>query len=321
MDAKRSGFTLVELLVVIAIIGVLVALLLPAVQAAREAARRSKCSNNVKQISLAVHNYEGTFRTFPIGQYDCCYGTWLLSILPYVEQGTLYSQYVRPGAMEGYGGANGGDIRYGTAVNLPVTRTQIPAYTCPSDTKSANLGIISGVTFHNYVANHGNTSRGRLTYGNVQFGGAPFIVVINPTKDPAVPTDRKFPQVVKFADVEDGMSNTLMFSETVQGKDGDLRGFGWWGGGSHFETYLTPNSSLPDVTENISYCKPATRLNPPCIGPSDGTWETIAARSRHPTGVHVSMCDGATRFVSNNIDLVTWRALGTAAGGDPVGSY
>src|SRR2546423_14909376 len=139
MFAKRSGFTLVELLVVIAIIGVLVALLLPAVQTAREAARRSKCMNNLKQISLAVHNYENTHRTFPIGAYDCCYGTWLLSLLPYVEQGSLYQQYNRPGAMEGFNGANGQDIRYGTAVNLPVTRTQIPSYTCPSDTKSADL--------------------------------------------------------------------------------------------------------------------------------------------------------------------------------------
>src|SRR5947207_1779085 len=229
MFAKRSGFTLVELLVVIAIIGVLVALLLPAVQTAREAARRSKCMNNLKQISLAVHNYENTHRTFPIGAYDCCYGTWLLSILPYVEQGSLYQQYLRPGAMEGFGGASGPDIRYGSTQNLPVTQTQIAAYVCPSDTKSASLGTISGVTFHNYVSNYGNTVRGRLNSQGVIFGGAPFILVINPIKVPGFVTDQKNPQVVKFADIVDGMSNTLMFSETVQGKGGDLRGFGWWG--------------------------------------------------------------------------------------------
>jgi prepilin-type N-terminal cleavage/methylation domain-containing protein len=322
MFAKRQGFTLVELLVVIAIIGVLVALLLPAVQSAREAARRSRCTNNLKQIGLAVHNYELTHRTFPIGAYDCCYGTWLLAILPYVEQGSLYSQYVRPGAMEGFGGANGGDIRYGTAVNLPVTRTQVVAYVCPSDTKSANSGVINGVTFHNYVANFGNTVRGRLNSRSVMFGGAPFIMVINPTKVPGFVTDGKHPQFVKFADVTDGMSTTLMFSETVQGKGGDLRGFGWWGGGSHFETMLTPNSPLPDRTEQS--CTPTVRLNPPCanrvIGDPDQE-ETIAARSRHPTGVHAAMCDGSTHFFSNNIDLTTWRALGTAAGGDPVGAF
>jgi len=320
MFGKRYGFTLVELLVVVAIIGVLVALLLPAVQSARESARRARCMNNLRQISLAVHQYENTFRTFPIGAYDCCYGTWLLAMLPYIEQGSLYSQYVRPGAMEGFGGANVGDIRYGTAVNLPVTQKQIATYWCTSDTKSANGSIISGVTFHNYVANFGNTVRGRMNSQGVLFGGAPFIMVINPTKVPGFVTDQKYPQVVKFADVTDGLNTTLMVSETVQGKGGDLRGFGWWGGGSHFETFLTPNSPLPDRTEQS--CTPAVRLNPPCINRDVGNAdqeETIAARSRHPSGVHATMCDGSTHFVSNNVDLNTWRALGTAAGGDPVG--
>ena len=322
MAPKRQAFTLVELLVVIAIIGVLVALLLPAVQAARESARRSKCVNNLKQISLAVHNYENSHRTFPIGAYDCCYGTWLLSLLPYIEQGSLYQLYQRPGAMEGFGGANGADVRYGTAVNLPVTRTQITSYTCPSDTKSANLGIINGVTFHNYVANYGNTVRGRLNSQGETYGGAPFILVINPVKVPGFVTDGKHPQFVKFADVTDGLSTTLAFSETVQGKGGDLRGFGWWGGGSHFEAFLTPNSPLPDRTEQS--CTPSVRLNPPCANRVVGDpnlEETIAARSRHPTGVHASMCDGSTRFVSNNIGQATWRGLGTAAGGDPVGDF
>jgi hypothetical protein len=120
--------------------------------------------------------------------------------------------------------------------------------------------------------------------------------------------------------VTDGLSTTLMFSETVQGKGGDLRGFGWWGGGSHFETFLAPNSPLPDRTEQS--CNTAIHLNPPCanrvVGDPDQE-ETIAARSRHPTGVHASMCDGSTRFESNNIDLPTWRGLGTAAGGDSIG--
>jgi prepilin-type N-terminal cleavage/methylation domain-containing protein len=322
MIPKRAGFTLVELLVVIAIIGVLVALLLPAVQTARESARRSKCTNNLKQIGLAVHNYENTFRTFPIGAYDCCYGTWVLSILPFIEQGSLYQLYVRPGGMEGFGGAAGPDIRYGTAVNLPVTQTQIASYVCPSDTKSANLGVINGVTFHNYVSNYGNTVRGRLNSQGVIFGGAPFILVINPVKMPGFVTDGRLPQFVKFADVTDGLSATLAFSETVQGKGGDLRGFGWWGGGSHFETFLTPNSALPDRTEQS--CTPAVKLNPPCVNRVVGDAnleETIAARSRHPTGVHVTFCDGATRFVSNNVAVDVWRALGTAAAGDPVGDF
>ena len=145
MSASKRGFTLVELLVVIAIIGVLVALLLPAVQSAREASRRSQCTNNLKQITLAVHNYADTFGSaLPVGEYSCCWGTWLVGILPYVEQRNLFDRYVYFGSVQNAAGNNfaqvDGNTRYGGALNLPVTRTQIKAYTCPSDTKSAGSG-------------------------------------------------------------------------------------------------------------------------------------------------------------------------------------
>jgi hypothetical protein len=154
------------------------------------------------------------------------------------------------------------------------------------------------------------------------YGGAPYIMVINPVKSPGFVTDGKLPQFVKFADVTDGLSTTLSHSETIQGKGGDLRGFGWWGGGSHFETFLTPNSPLPDRTEQS--CNTNIPLNPPCVNRTVGDpnlEETIAARSRHPTGVHISMCDGSIRFASNNIHLATWRALGTASAGDTNGDF
>jgi hypothetical protein len=152
------------------------------------------------------------------------------------------------------------------------------------------------------------------------YGGAPFIEVIMQN----VPTtyithDNTYKPVVRLAEITDGTSNTLAISETVQGKGGDLRGFGWWGGGCHFETQLTPNSSLPDRTEQS--CTPALKLNPPCANRSAGNAaqeESIAARSRHPTGVLAAFCDGSTRFFSNNVAVDSWRALGTAAGGDPV---
>jgi prepilin-type N-terminal cleavage/methylation domain-containing protein len=267
MNTRRRGFTLVELLVVIAIIGVLVALLLPAVQSAREASRRSQCSNNLKQISLAVHNYADTYASnLPVGEYSCCWGTWLMGILPYVEQNNLFDRYRYFGSVQNQAGNNIAQIdsstRYGGSMNLPVTRTQIKAYTCPSDTKSAASNIYSGITFHNYTANHGNTSLNRIavlgTTSSGQpnaFGGGPFIFV---------GAWNSVPQVVRLAEISDGLSNTLAFSETVQGKQADLRGFAWWNGGAHFETHLAPNTSLPDVLESDIYCIPASRLNPPC---------------------------------------------------------
>src|SRR6476659_4602072 len=107
MSSSKKAFTLVELLVVIAIIGVLVALLLPAVQAARESARRTQCTNNLKQVALALHNYGDTYKSaFPVGEYSCCWGTWLVALLPYIEQQSLYDQYKYFGAID----ANGGNV-------------------------------------------------------------------------------------------------------------------------------------------------------------------------------------------------------------------
>jgi len=142
MSDRRRGFTLVELLVVIAIIGVLIALLLPAVQAAREAARRSQCSNNLKQIALATHNYCDTYAgTMPPGNYHGVFGTWLLHLLPFMEQRPLYSLYSGSGAMHRfretapivggprYGWAGAGAVSPERAQgNVPVTRMQIASY-------------------------------------------------------------------------------------------------------------------------------------------------------------------------------------------------
>jgi len=320
MSEPKRGFTLVELLVVIAIIGVLVALLLPAVQSAREAARRTQCSNNLKQVILATTNYADVYRgTFPVGEYSCCWGTWLVALLPYVEQKALYDNYKFFGAINASGGNPDGTTRYGGSQNLPVTRTQIQAYTCTSDSTVANPGIFNGITFHNYVANHGSTTLQRqATFGTTingqpnKFKGAPFIFVGSSTSNP---------QFVRQSDILDGMSNTLAFSETVQGHANDLRGFAWWNGGSHFETFLPPNTSQPDILESIDYCKPADTYNPPCAGPTSSNPENIAARSRHPSGVMAAMCDGSVRFVPNTVNLDSWRAASTAAGREANGDF
>jgi len=184
MGATKRGFTLVELLVVIAIIGVLVALLLPAVQSARESSRRARCSNNLRQMGIAIHNYEDTWKAMPPGAYHAVFGTWLLHILPYMEQGNLHQRFVNSGGIQSF--RNGG-IRYGGTENLPVTQTQLAAYVCSSDTKSKDASIASNIAFHNYVACYGNTTRGRLSpHGKMAngtsdnaFGGGAFIEVIH----------------------------------------------------------------------------------------------------------------------------------------------
>lgn len=308
----KRAFTLVELLVVIAIIGVLVALLLPAVQSAREAARRTQCSNNLKQLGLGVTQYADTFRgAFPVGSYACCSGTWQVALLPYVEQKALFDQYKGYGQLNAGGEIDPTNLRYSSAVNVPVTSTVIKPYLCPSDFKVAPRGTI---TFHNYVGNHGNTTLGRKTPFGVQtngqpnkYGRAPFISVSN---------SNSVPQVMKLSDITDGLSSTMAFSETVKGQFGDLRGFGWWQGGSHFEAYLAPNSNQPDVTEQDQYCV-NQRPNMPCAGPTTASPEGIGARSRHPGGVNVTMCDGAVKFITDNVNLDTWRFISTASGKEP----
>jgi len=324
MFGKRNGFTLVELLVVIAIIGVLVALLLPAVQSARESARRSQCNNNLKQVTLGMLNYADGFKqTFPVGEYSCCWGTWLVALLPFVEQQSLFDQYKYFGSIQNAAGDNFAQVdantRYGGSMNLAVTRTEIKAYLCPSDPKTNTVNLRNRVTLHNYVANHGNTTLGRTaTFGTTsagqpnRFGGAPFIFVGSTTANP---------QAVRMAEVVDGLSSTMAFSETVKGQGNDLRGFSWWNGGAHFSTNLTPNSSQPDVLEADIYCFPDVRLNPPCAAPTTANPSNIAARSRHPGGVLVSMCDGAVKFISNNVNLDTWRGMSTNNGGETLGEY
>ena len=327
----RSGFTLIELLVVIAIIAILIALLLPAVQQAREAARRTQCRNNLHNIGLAIHNYHDVYTAMPPGSYHAVFGTWPLHLLPYLEQANLHRGFVNSGGITSF--RNGG-IRYGSPQNRPVTTKQLPVYSCPSDTVTARSSLYSGITFHNYVANYGNTTRGRLSphgvMGNGQpnvFGGAPFIEVIS-SETGGVATyyswiahDNKFIGMVRLRDIPDGTSNTLAISETVQGHDGDLRGFAWWGGGAHFETYRTPNSPQPDSLEAAGYCRPENPRNPPCVGRTPDNEESIAARSRHVGGVHAAMCDGSVRFFSDNINLDTWRWLGTAYGNEPIGEF
>ncbi len=315
MKRAQLGFTLVELLVVIAIIGILIALLLPAVQAAREAARRTQCTNNLKQVGLAMHNHHSARGKLPFGEgkgnkadpittrRGCCWGTWQTVLLQYLEQDALFDGYVN---------LNGSDLtgpRYGASPNVQnVTSRRINNLTCPSD--EVNFGAIAAtvagqrypITSHNYVVNYGNTNNYSVditTPVSLRFGGAPFGWA------------EEF--VASFADILDGTSNTLMVSETCQGKLTDLRGFSWWAPGAQFTSVFPPNSTSPDIlTQN---CTTRPRENLPCTA-NGGLWNIQAARSRHPGGVNAALCDGSVRFVQQNISISVWRALSTSKGGE-----
>ncbi|WP_166827934.1 DUF1559 domain-containing protein [Thalassoroseus pseudoceratinae] len=300
--STRRGFTLIELLVVIAIIAILIALLLPAVQQAREAARRTQCKNNLKQIGIGLHNYHDTFEKFPVGTYGCCWGTWQVALLPQIEQGNLYDLYNHTNK---YGA---GQYRYGGSENTDVTTKRIPSLTCPSDQENTPIGDI---TSHNYAANYGNTGYAQQsTLNGVTFGGAPFAYFANGSN-----------KVYGLRDILDGTTNTLLVAEVLQGKGSDLRGFTWWGDASSFSTYLAPNSSQPDTIYSSSYCNNQPNLNLPCTTSSSSNPTMFGSRSRHPGGVQVVLCDGSARFISENVDLDTWRGLGTTQGSEVLGEF
>ena len=322
----RRGFTLIELLVVIAIIAVLIALLLPAVQAAREAARRAQCVNNLKQIGLGMHNYESTFGSLPAGMKGCCWGTWIVFVLPTMEQTSAYNGWNFNGdnSVAGApGGSNSNDLRYSGVANTTISQTLFNVYLCPSDQPAKPL---SGIPSFNYAANFGNTTFYQVaTTGTganaVNFLKAPFTDM---WPSPAVNNGPKGYTTsqngtVNVAAITDGTSNTLLVSEIIQGKaPGDLRGFVHWGYAAAFETNLAPNTRLPDVLWS-NYCDPKNLAGgPPCIIQSSAANTTLASRSQHSGGVNSVFADGHVQFIKNSINLQTWRGLGSISGGEVI---
>jgi prepilin-type N-terminal cleavage/methylation domain-containing protein/prepilin-type processing-associated H-X9-DG protein len=310
MFGKRGAFTLIELLVVIAIIGVLIALLVPAVQKVREAANRINCQNNLKQLGLAMHNYHDAHRMLPDGGIDHFSGNWQVTILPFIEQNAMYQLY------QGYGTAQS----VISAANIKnVTGRQLVVCTCPSDIPALPSGkTYQNCSYHNYAANGGNTAVGdsttntsmdvQPTWNGYVYGGAPF----------------RFNQPQRLTDITDGTSNTLMLAEVIQGQGMDVRGYTWWGDAGVFVTSLLPNDPSGDYV-NHTWCNP-NPPNPPAQASSCGSFTTtagyqvraFAARSRHTGGVNVALCDGSVRFVANNIAALTWQYLGTSQGGETI---
>ena len=258
MVDRRRAFTLIELLVVIAIIAVLIALLLPAVQAAREAARRIQCTNNLKQLGLGIANYESGTNAFPSAVIfntktppcsspnfgnNCQNTPWFLLMLPYIEQGPLYNSFNATVGMEG-------PSLLGFIVNSTVFTSKIASFQCPSDNQNAfafsALSAATGgtvpafpysATKGNYGINWGNTDYGQWAAGafNTYYKASPFGINSTATG----------PQLVKIASVTDGLSNTQFMGELLQGASDDIRGAIWVdnpGAGSYM-TRFTPNGN------------------------------------------------------------------------------
>jgi len=335
---SNRAFTLIELLVVIAIIAVLIALLLPAVQSAREAARRAQCVNNLKQIGLGMANYESSMGSLPAGIKGCCWGTWIVFALPYMEQTTAYNGWNFNGdnAVAGSaGGSNSTDLRYGGAANTTISQNLFTVYLCPSDKDTKPLG---GLPAYNYSANFGNTTfyqlaqypEGTSDASTVNFLKAPFTDMWPTTPVNGGPDGYTVSQygTVPYSQITDGLSNTLLISEVIKGdpsgsaKGTDLRGFAHWGYGAAFQTYLSPNSKLPDVswTPGSPYCQPDVNGNPPCMLQAYARRHIMAARSRHSGGVNTLFGDGHVQFIKDAISLPIWRALGSISGSEVISS-
>jgi len=322
---------LVELLVVIAIIGILIALLLPAVQAAREAARRMSCSNNIKQCALAMHNYHDTHRCFPgFASSTTRSFSPQARLLPFAEQKNLQDliDFGQP-LFLGWGPR----MRLNPA-QAPAARTIVPMFRCPSDAEQD--------IYTEFYVNPGDA-----------FAGGNYMVCsgsgTGTDYDIRFPTDGAFyhRSACGFRDLLDGTSNTLLFAETLLGNHREtsgpepedaqrqvgnvgmrpnrgapgisglppnpdiasvlagctrwrgLRGSGWIIGKSYTSTfcpYMPPNTPVPDLyAMGVGY---------------------FAARSNHPGGVNVGLCDGSVRFISETINLPTWQALGSVGGGE-----
>jgi prepilin-type N-terminal cleavage/methylation domain-containing protein len=347
MARKRlRGFTLVELLVVIAIIGILVALLLPAIQAAREAARRAQCVNQIKQLSIAMLNYENVRKALPPGAYrgplqlpngkDNGTGppipnggwldnhSWFAPTMQFMEEQAWFDSI-------------DWTVSFSTAANR-IPRTAFHrGHACPSDI-GLQRNEWDDATYSrvraNYVVNFGNRYYGqqdippdRFNPGGVPFPGAPFTVGY-PQKE----------HTIGLKKITDGTSNTLMVSEVLVVPELTVQGGGYpaWGGaisetststgGQMFTTFHAPNSKEPDVIDRHRAPPGSYEANgipyPEICGQNDGAtgwWDShIAARSHHPGGVNASRCDASVDFYSDSIDLFVWRSVSTSSGADNI---
>jgi prepilin-type N-terminal cleavage/methylation domain-containing protein len=302
-NRRRRAFTLVELLVVIAIIGVLVALLLPAIQAAREASRRSSCANNLRQIGIAVHNYHNTFNFVPPARLQDAYPTWFAFIMPFVEQQSAHKLWQF-------------DKKWFDNVNKPAREIQVSLFRCPSRTAPdlviSNFGDLGGASTvegaaGDYVGNGGNNNNyeGELVWWwNAESNG---VVVSGPSFD-IRPNDLRIKSQVSFKQITDGLSNTLLAgekhvplgSEAKQGSiyDGDNQpNFARVGG---TKTPISPGGTDDFRCSTRNGCN-GRAVNDPCYCDTFG--------SAHPEIVLFAFADGSVKPLQITLDPNVLDAL------------
>ncbi|QDT32253.1 DUF1559 domain-containing protein [Thalassoglobus polymorphus] len=327
---RMPGFTLIELLVVIAIIAILVALLLPAVQQAREAARRSQCKNNLKQLGIAMHNYLDTHSVFPYGHQQELYAgqtkrrdSWFQRILPFVDQAPRYNLYENYHTVDPY------KAEYIHRITDQDIVGPVPSASCPSDPESPGRG------------GNGGTVAFQSSYA--VSAGAGQTISVDPTTQNITVTNMNVANTTQSTGLfylnsktgintcRDGSSNTLLFSEGIvrdssKGGWGELGGH--WGGAPHgafgFSVAETPNTTVPD---RVYSCKQTSVAGAPNLAPCEngnadglsGRWNF--ARSYHTGGVQVTLADGSVRFISENLDRQTWLKLGMPQDGQVIGEF
>lgn len=310
-----TGFTLVELLVVIAIIGILVALLLPAVQAAREAARRTACKNNFRQLGIALHNYHDVFKSFPIGGRGVNPATadyenggpprtpFCIFLFPYLEETNKFNLYDF-------------DFSAISQTQGTVMGEQLEIWTCPSDDPQLATSCGGGAlieTKGNYGLNWGTDTFYRPKPADVLWPllRSPFWIEFG----------------ASMRHITDGKSNTLAMMEMVQapsesGTPCDRRGRIWNEDSSCYQimTKFGPNSGAQDN----GWCVDRPEIGLPCVRSGIGNGgprqqHFMSARSRHPGGVHAMLCDASLQFITDDIELNLWQTMSTMAGGETKG--